>query len=522
MPVTRAAIYCRISRDHQRGALGVERQLEDCRAMTARLGWQVVYEYIDNDISAYSGKPRPAYRQMLADIEAGAIDAIIAWDTSRLYRRLKDLIELIDVFNEAGLTTIETVRAGTIDLSTPAGRTSAVILARIDQQASEDASERLRRQRLQAAAQGLPHAGSTRHFGFQKWVKRDGKVVPGNTVPMRRVLREQELVREAIARILAGDSVRGIVSDWNQRGITTAEDKPWSHFGFRRMITSPAIAGYRRHQGQLARHDDGTPVEGKWAPIVDRDDWQAIRTILADPARRTTRGRGPAYLLTGLIFCGVCGKRMRATVLGRDSQRLYRCEHHGPHAPSGRPARRVALVDDEVKDRVFHRIARSEQFKDVASRPDDDPTKPIYAELARLQAKYDRVGDSEIDRLAEDEELDEATRKALLKAAERKRVKIEQEMDGLRARLDALDGGRVRAQVPPNLPDIWDDLTLDRQRAIVQSMIEFVIVLPAERHGAVFHPDSIVTIWRGWTHWPDGVPVIDPVRARLEGSRGDS
>src|SRR4029453_18940831 len=221
MPVTRAAIYCRISRDHQRGALGVERQLEDCRAMTARLGWQVVYEYIDNDISAYSGKPRPAYRQMLADIEAGAIDAIIAWDTSRLYRRLKDLIELVDVFNEAGLTTIKTVRAGTIDLSTPPGRTSAVILARIHQQASEDASERLRRQRLQAAAQGLPHAGSTRHFGFQKWVKRDGKVVPGNTVPMRRVLREQELVREAIARILAGDSVRGIVSDWNQRGITT-------------------------------------------------------------------------------------------------------------------------------------------------------------------------------------------------------------------------------------------------------------------------------------------------------------
>jgi len=49
---------------------------------------------------------------MLADVEAGKIDAIIAWDISRLYRQLYDLLELIEIFEDNGLTTVATVRAG--------------------------------------------------------------------------------------------------------------------------------------------------------------------------------------------------------------------------------------------------------------------------------------------------------------------------------------------------------------------------------------------------------------------------
>mgnify|MGYP000662091434 CR=1 FL=1 len=63
----RTAIYARISSDDGT-ALGVARQVEDCRKLAAELGWQVVDEYEDNDVSAYSGKKRrPAYEAMLAE-----------------------------------------------------------------------------------------------------------------------------------------------------------------------------------------------------------------------------------------------------------------------------------------------------------------------------------------------------------------------------------------------------------------------------------------------------------------------
>jgi site-specific DNA recombinase len=60
MPTRSAvAIYARISQDRAGEGLGVKRQLKDRRAEAERRGWTVFEEYIDDDISAYSGKDRP-------------------------------------------------------------------------------------------------------------------------------------------------------------------------------------------------------------------------------------------------------------------------------------------------------------------------------------------------------------------------------------------------------------------------------------------------------------------------------
>ena len=93
--MTRAALYFRISQDATGEALGVTRQREDCEALAKALGWTVSEVYIDNDISAYKAN-RPAYAKMLTDIEAGMVDAIVAWAPDRLYRRIKDLGALIE------------------------------------------------------------------------------------------------------------------------------------------------------------------------------------------------------------------------------------------------------------------------------------------------------------------------------------------------------------------------------------------------------------------------------------------
>src|SRR4249920_1550944 len=77
----RAAVYVRVSRDKTGAGLGVDRQEADCRAKAAELGWTVVAVYADNDLSAYSGKPRPGYRRLLADVRAGAVDAVVVWHT---------------------------------------------------------------------------------------------------------------------------------------------------------------------------------------------------------------------------------------------------------------------------------------------------------------------------------------------------------------------------------------------------------------------------------------------------------
>src|SRR5487761_453201 len=85
-PMVRAAIYVRISQDREGAGLGVSRQEEDCRALCARKGWQVAGVYADNDVSAYARKPRPEWGRLLADIEAGQVEAICCWHVDRLTR----------------------------------------------------------------------------------------------------------------------------------------------------------------------------------------------------------------------------------------------------------------------------------------------------------------------------------------------------------------------------------------------------------------------------------------------------
>src|SRR4051794_21562049 len=88
---TSAGIYCRISRDKSGAGHGVERQQRDCRTLAEHLGWEVEKVYVDNDISAYSGKARPQYQAMLADIGAGVVTGVIAWHPDRLHRAPTEL-----------------------------------------------------------------------------------------------------------------------------------------------------------------------------------------------------------------------------------------------------------------------------------------------------------------------------------------------------------------------------------------------------------------------------------------------
>src|ERR671910_2449931 len=149
----RAAIYTRISQDRTGAGLGIERQETDCRALAERLGWEIIAVHADNDLSAYSGKPRPGYRALLADLRAGVADAVLVWHTDRLHRSPAELEEYIGVCEPRGVPTM-TVKAGPIDLATPAGRMVARQLGAVGRYESEHKSERIKRKMAQKAENG--------------------------------------------------------------------------------------------------------------------------------------------------------------------------------------------------------------------------------------------------------------------------------------------------------------------------------------------------------------------------------
>ncbi|GAA3127536.1 hypothetical protein GCM10010466_17920 [Planomonospora alba] len=210
--MTRAAIYCRISQDRAGAGLGVARQEDDCRALIERRGWQVAGIYSDNDVSAYSGSPRPAWRRLLADIEAGAIDAIVCWHVDRLTRSPRELEDVIDLADRRGIE-LATV-TGEIDLATPTGRLIARMLGAAARHEAEHKAERQKRQRRQNAEAGKVSGGGMRPYGY---------AADRITV----IEDEAEVIREAARRVLAGESLASICRDFETRDIRTPSGRYW-------------------------------------------------------------------------------------------------------------------------------------------------------------------------------------------------------------------------------------------------------------------------------------------------------
>src|SRR4051812_43883496 len=207
---TRAGIYVRISQDREGAGLGVKRQEADCRNLCKRKGWKVTDVYVDDDVSAYSGKPRPAWNRLREDVEAGALDAVAVWHVDRLTRSPRELEDVIDYAERQGLE-LATV-SGDIDLATPTGRMVARMLGAAARHESEHKAERQRRERRQSAERGRVSGGGTRPYGYA-----DDRV----TV----IQEEAAVIREAAKRVLAGEALSSVCRDFVERGIRTPSSK---------------------------------------------------------------------------------------------------------------------------------------------------------------------------------------------------------------------------------------------------------------------------------------------------------
>ena len=163
--MVRAAIYARISSDRDGDHLGVRRQVDDCERLVERKGWEVGERYVDDDVSAYKGQVRPAYRRMLDDLRDGFLDAVVVWDADRLHRQPKELEEFFEVCAEAAVTRLASV-SGDIDLATHDGQFLARILGAVAKKESDDKSRRITRKHQELAQAGRIAGGGTRPYGY--------------------------------------------------------------------------------------------------------------------------------------------------------------------------------------------------------------------------------------------------------------------------------------------------------------------------------------------------------------------
>ena len=461
-PDVQAVIYCRISQDRTGEGVGVERQRADCVQLARTLGWSVTETFTDNDVSAYSGKPRPEYRRMLDELKGGTVGAVLAWHTDRLYRSIPDLSELIEICDAHGIE-IRTCRAGEVDLSTPSGRLSATMFASIARYEVERSAERIRSAKEEQARQGK-YRGGVRPLGYTA----DG---------LHLNEPEAERIRKAAADLLAGASLMSTARAWNDVGFTTSQGKKWTATSVRRILTRARNAGLVESRGKIVG-------PAQWPAIYDQDTLSAIRTIVADPSRRSYVSYARRNQGAGIYRCGKCGAPMRVQHSSSRTKRrrYYQCAA-GYHV-----SQTLEPLDEFVSALVIERLSLPDAESLFTSDRSVD-VSDLRRQRAEIQARKDELA-------------------GLFAVGDIDGSQLRRGSGEMQARIDTLDKTLAAARESSPLAGVvlsedvgkqWDSLSADVRGKIIDALMSVIIepLGPGRARRKDFHVSERIRIeWK--------------------------
>jgi len=401
---------------------------------------------------------------MLADLRDGHVDAVAVWHVDRLHRHPRELEEFMELCGSVGVPRLASV-SGEIDLSTHDGQFLARILGAMSRKESDDKSRRATRKHQELAEAGKIAGGGTRPYGYEA---------------DKRTVREQEaaVIRECARRLLAGESLRSLCLDLEERDVPTVTGAPWKTQTLRRLLMSGRISGQREHHGELV-------AASEWPGIISPAETTRIRALLSDPSRRTNRSVR-RYLLVRLLRCGECGELLVSRPKAGGARR-YVCASGPNFSGCGHVYAMAESLEEFVVEAVLFRLDTAElatALSGASVGADGEQwqreIESSQAQLAELAAMYGRQEIGMIE----------------WRAAS---APINQRVTDARKRLSRLTSTSVLDGHVGNGADLkerWDTLPLSRQHAIVSAVLDHVIVGPGRRGLNRFDPSRFQPVWR--------------------------
>lgn len=420
-----------------------------------------------------------ALLSIVADIRAGKYSVISVWKWSRWGRNTLDSLQMILKVDEVGGQVVSATEA--YDTKTPTGELVRDLLLVIATWQGKIIGESWRDVQSLRREAGLPHSGHTR-FGYQYI---DGRYVIDQ--------HEAPVLKETYERYVAKWSLNKLVVDLNARGFWTSAGGNWTIEGLGRMLDTGFAAGLIRERSKPAmqkkrgNHIGNYDIwrTGAHEPIISEELWQAYRAKREERAAMPPRLREPTHALSGLMFCGICGRRICTKYMGVTSIHSWVCPHRSAYHPelSISITNRIALgvvrdwvrtivAEDTNESRSAEVTAKAEAIEAEQSQTKTDVDECL-ARLARVAAKMRRLKDAFIEEGEDD--ADFRRRKQVLLAEERA-VRA----DLVRARLTATEDQGRQASIAAfvALDKEWDSYPKATLHALLAEVVGMVRVFP--------------------------------------------
>lgn len=495
------AIYARKS-VFREDSISIESQIEMC-VYEARGEEYKVYQ--DN---GFSGKDtdRPAFQQMLTDIQNGRINKVIVYKLDRISRSVLDFSEMIQMFQRYRVDFISATEH--FDTASPMGRAMLNICIVFAQLERETIQQRITDAYASRSKKGF-YMGGTIPYGYSKIPTVIDGVNTSMYEPLLDEANDIRLIYELYSRPSAtlGDVLRELVArdlSPNKRG------KHWNTARLSEMMRNPVYTSndpmiYRFFKEQKSNvvnppeQYDGTKSlylfsgsntnRKTWdlsgqnvviAPhigIVEPAVWLACRRkLLANHQVRDCKPKNS--FLAGKVKCGYCGHaicvRYRANN-GRTPRIRYFID-------SGRDMRACTqklptIHVEEFEGMMVERIREKLSRLTIQShRSETEETESAVAELNCKICDIDCKIDKLLDTLAA-ENNDTVTKRYInekIRQLDEEKRALSDETERLRIERE----NKFTADVP-ELTDVmshWEKLTFEEKRDVVELLINKITV----------------------------------------------
>lgn len=466
-----AAGYLRMSSDKQ--DTSIDDQRSELIAYAAKHGYKIVRWFSDEGIAGWKSKQRIGFKALIADAEEGEFKVVLCWDQSRFSRF--DPMEANYYWHSLRMAGvyIETVKEGRLDFETLGGW----LTASVQQHGKAEYCRSL-------AADVV--RGRRRQILAGKWITRapygyrldstTGKLTLGpaeEVEVVRRIfkLRAKGVGRWLIARELTQDKVPSISGmGWNPSQVAAMLRRE-TYIG--NMVIGKEPKGKFQHVV-----DEQRTIVGTHPPIIDQELWDKVQKVNGSIKRVPRRPNSPGHL-SGLLFCGCCGRVMYC-----DSHRgLYICSSFHKYGQCSYNTIGINAAMQAVADKIKSALLcgseealTAEIEKQLAKRKATKQgidAKAIERQLAELDRKIEQAAERMV--LEDDTAVLGALRKALRAQQEKRAALAEKLTEAKATKTKPLTAKQIAAK-------LWElDRVLregDRHsvRAALQDCIEKVVI----------------------------------------------
>jgi site-specific DNA recombinase len=458
----KAVLYCRVSTGKQfEKNLSIPDQLKQLREYCESQGYEIHKEFVEDGASATDDR-RPAFQEMIAEAmqKDCPFSVILVLTTSRFFRDAYLAKFYKRKLKKRGIKVKAIHQPVSED---PSGELVENIFEAFDQHESQMNAFHTLRGMRENARRGFWN-GSTPKFGFQCEPTTDER---GNVKKRLALnLSETPTVQEIYERYLSLEGAKQIAEMLNRKG-ATYRDRPWTKNSVLNILSDPAYRG--TFYFNKFDHKTGTPkpkeewIEINIPPIVVDQVWERAQVIRREREPNITNPAitGSKTLLTGICFCGNCGRGMQMETGKGGNYVYYNCRGYVRSGKSTCCGQRIPAqeLENAVLNHMSHRLFTKERIK------------RILAGVISKSKSVIRGSDNLRNRLAQERKDIEKRLQHQYDAIERGLVStydVSERIRELKKKRDQIDDQLKKAQVPVAPPSVFTDRSIENFQSNVK------------------------------------------------------